>query len=364
MGAAPHDAELERAWGRALYRWWEHTNREYLHGALRRPQIHLGDGEAHLGEWDPAQRRITISRQHIRRDPWTAVLDTLRHEMAHQFVWEVLGARDERPHGEAFRQACQRLRCDPRPTAAAHVAGDDEQRVVRLVRKLLSLGDSPNENEAQAAVNKAQRLLLEYNIDLVEADAARAFERRQLGRVKGRHPAWELWLAMILNEYFFVEVLWVRSYDAPRDREGTLLEIYGTATNLDMAEYVYDYLSQLLERLWDDYRTARGLTDNRERMRYFAGVLQGFHGKLGRQRADLAEGAADVPATRDLVWQGDPQLQAWYRWHNPRIQTRQTGGVAASDAFRHGVEEGRRVSLRRPVTSADGRGGLLTEGRG
>ncbi len=369
MGSAdPHDpADLERAWGRALYQWWEFYDREYLHAVLQRPLIHLGDGRQRLGEWDPTLRRITISRHHIRTDPWTDVLDTLRHEMAHQYVWEILRVHDEEPHGAAFREACHKLRCDARATArrercdSATRAPDEvtEARVTRLVKKLLSLADSPNENEAQAAVNKAQRLLLEYNIDLVESDADRGFERRQLGPVKGRHPAWELWLAMILNEFFFVEVLWTRSYAASHDRRGTVLEVYGTQTNLDMADYVHAYLSQLLERLWADYRRARSLRDNRERMRYFAGVLQGFHGKLGQQRVELDE----PEETTALVWQGDSRLQSYYRYHNPRVQTRQTGGVVASEAFRHGVEEGRRVNLRRPVDAASDFGGYLAGGR-
>ena len=154
-----------------------------------------------------------------------------------------------------------------------------------------------------------------------------------------------------------LEVLWTRSYVAAHDRDGTVLEVYGTRTNLDMADYVHAYLTQLLDRLWSDYRRARSLRSNRERMRYFAGVLQGFHGKLGRQRVDLEE----LVETTALVWQGDDRLQSYYRYHNPRIQTRQTGGVAASEAFRHGVEEGRRVNLRRPVESSQRFGGYLAQ---
>ena len=359
----PPDArgELGAAWVRALYRWWEFYDREYVRGALRRPLIELGDGRTHLGQWDAAHRRIVLSRYHVQDDPWADVLDTLRHEMAHQYVTEVLRPHDEAAHGEAFYEACRRLRCEPRasgrhPQAAQVTARAEEERVVRLVKKLLSLADSPNEHEAQAAVNKAQQLLLEYNIDLVETDAERAFERLRLGPVKGRHAAWELWLAMILNEFFFVEVLWTRSYDAGRDHEGTVLEVYGTVTNLEMAHFVYDYLSQLLTRLWDDYRRRRGLDGNRERMRYYAGVLQGFHGKLTQQQQ-----AGGTATSRALVWRGDVRLREYYRYHNPRVETRQSSGVAASEAFHHGVEEGRRVHLRRPLASSgSGLGGYLS----
>jgi hypothetical protein len=45
------------------------------------------------------------------------------------------------------------------------------------------------------------------------------------------------------------------------------------------------------------------------------------------------------------------------------VETRTTGGVLATNAYRDGVEEGRRVTIRPPVGAAASAGGLLT-GRG
>ena len=355
--AVPDPLELSAAWVRALYRWWEHYDHEYLRGALRRPRIRLGEGIAQLGSWDPGLRRITISRRHILEDPWSEVMETLRHEMAHQYAGEVLGAGGEPPHGPAFREACRRLRCDGAESRSGDRPGPGEH-VVERVKKLLSLAGSPNENEARSAMDKARRLLLKYNVDLVEADGERGFTRRQLGPVKGRHSSWEFWLATILNDFFFVEVLWALSYAARRDLEGSVLEVYGTPENVDMAEYVHGYLEWLLRTLWDDYRARRGLKGQRERMRYWAGLLQGFHEQLSRnQRARSAAGSS-----RELVWKGDARLRAWYRHHNPRIVVRHSAGVAATEAFDHGVEAGRRIRLRRPLSGGGAFGGYLEGG--
>jgi len=353
-------AELWEAWTRKLYSWWHHYNAEYLAGALEPPVIELGDSEHRLGVWDGEHRRIVLSARHLEGDPWTAVMDTLRHEMAHQFAHEVLGAGDETQHGDAFRRACHRLRCEPRASVSAAgsargAPGGEDERLLRVLKKVLSLADSPNEHEAQAAVNKARRLLLDYNLDVVSLDRERQFEARSLGPVKGRRASWELWLAMVLNEFFFVEVLWARTYDAARDRDGSVLRVFGTRSNLDMAAYVYDYLAALLPRLWAAYRERAGLTGNGERLRYWAGVVQGFHAKLGEQARDLAAGS------EALVWQGDPRLREYYRHHNPRVETRRTSGVRASEAYRDGVDEGRKVSIRRPLSDApQGFGGRLT----
>ena len=356
-------AELLAAWNRKLYLWFSQYNEEYAGGGLRRPVIVLGSGSRQLGSWDPVLRRITISVEHVRRDPWLEVMDTLRHEMAHQYAHEVLEAEDL-PHGPAFRRACEVLRCSPRAEAAATgepLAGEGDERILRVLKKVLSLATSPNENEAQAAVDKARRMLLEYNVDLVALDRERNFDCVAVGEIKARRSTWELWVAAILNEFFFVEVLWARTYQARRDRMGTVLQLFGTPTNLSMASYVHDYLANLLPRLWEQYRRDNRLAGNRERMRYFAGVAQGFHDKLAREAEAAADPGTDT-GTAALVWKGDGRLRQYYRYLNPYVQTRTTAGVSSSEAFRDGLREGRKVEIRRPLSAGSGFGGLLGQG--
>ena len=334
-------ASLRAAWVRKLYMWWGYYNEEYLAEALQRPVIRLGGSERALGTWDGTRRTLTIAETHVARDPWPVVMETLRHEMAHQYVADVLRAEDESPHAAAFQEACQRLRC--RPTARATASGlPEEDRILRVLKKVLSLAESPNAHEAEAAVQKARQLLMKYNIDLVELDRKRQFGTRCLGAVKGRRTSAELWLAALLNRFFFVEVLWVQGYDAQHDRLGTVLQIYGTSQNLDMAEYVYAYLLHLLDGLWASYRVENEIPSNRERQRYFAGVLEGFYQKLGAQEQALAQ-------TRALVWKGDARLKAYYQYLNPRVRTRYGGGVMQTPVYRDGIAEGHRVTIHRPV---------------
>ena len=342
---------LRDAWNRKLYLWWDHYNQDYLQDALSRPQIRVGDSGG-LGSWTGDRRILTISAEHIGRDPWHSVMETLRHEMAHQYAHEVLEADSEGPHGQAFVQACEKLRCSPRATASgrdleqpAQAPPHAEDGILRRLKKLLSLSSSPNEHEAEVAMQKARHLLMKYNIDLVEADQERRFERRTLGSLKGRHTSAEIWLAAILNEFFFVEVLWAHSYEAVRNRVGTILEVYGTPQNLEMAEYVFAYLTNLPPMLWNAYRKESGLTSNRERQRYFAGVLEGFHRKLKEQSRTLVE-------SQTLVWKGDGQLRSFYRHINPRVTTRYGRGVTQTQAYQDGLVDGQQVTINKPVSES------------
>ena len=348
------ETALHRAWVRKVYAWWHHYNDEYLDGAMRVPLIELGGGSGVLGSWDAERRLLRVAESHIGCDPWLSVMETLRHEMAHQYASEVLKAVDETPHGSAFHRSCEKLRCTPEARAKGKLTHGKsaEDHLLQRLQKVISLTDSPNEHEAQTAVNKARRLLLKYNIDAVEIDRARDFGHRCVGSVKGRRASYELWLALILQEFFFVETLWVPTYRAREDKSGTVLEIYGTPANLDMAEYVYTFLRGLLERFWLEYKTEQKLPGNRERQRYWGGVLEGFHHKLAAQERQIG-------ADQALIWRGDSQLKNYYRYLNPRVRTRYGSGVAESAAYRDGLADGHRVQIHRPVQSAAGFGGYV-----
>ena len=61
------------------------------------------------------------------------MVEVLKHEMAHQYAHEILGARDESAHGEAFRTVCQRLGID--------ASGDVPQSLVTNVAGQVLIDD-------------------------------------------------------------------------------------------------------------------------------------------------------------------------------------------------------------------------------
>ncbi len=137
--------------------------------------IELSDAASRLGRWVPDVRTIEIARRLVLEQPWGVVVEVLKHEMAHQYVHEVLGAVDESAHGPAFRDLCERLGIDASAAGMPAAAGttDEDARVLERIARLLALAESANVNEAQAAMNAAQRLMLKHNLESV-VDARRA----------------------------------------------------------------------------------------------------------------------------------------------------------------------------------------------
>lgn len=345
--AAPIPDETLTAWNRELYWWWDLYNWQYLREALRRPVILLSDSRAQLGSWDLARRAISLARDHLARDPWAAVMETLRHEMAHQYADEVLRAGSERPHADAFRHACERLRVrveeglDPGGAAAAT---DPGRGVRNTILKLLSLATSPNEHEAQAAVKKARQLLLKYNIDQAELHPESPYAIRQVGEVRARHAAYESELAAILNDFFFVQIIWANGYDPRTLCRGRVLELYGTRFNLDMAEYVHRYVTGLLPALWEDYRAPRDLPRRGHRLSYYSGVLRGLHDKLRQQDRYFR-------TERALVWAGDPRLTEFFRHHHPHIAYQSHTRARVSATYLDGMRQGKEIVIHRPIST-------------
>ncbi|HTL94655.1 MAG TPA: SprT-like domain-containing protein [Gemmatimonadaceae bacterium] len=91
-------------------------NRRYFDGSLEPIAIAVSRRmRSRLGQYtmagDGLSHEITISRSHIRREPWTEVLHTLLHEMVHQWQAEQ-GLRLD--HGRAFREKAREVGIEPR----------------------------------------------------------------------------------------------------------------------------------------------------------------------------------------------------------------------------------------------------------
>jgi hypothetical protein len=358
---------LERALVRQLAETWAEINHNHFRGRLRRPVFTFTDSERRLGAWDSPARTLSISRRLVLDRPWAIVREVLKHEMAHQFVDEVLGIRDQTAHGPAFEALCRQHGIDasaagepPASLAGSDGDGADDERggpqVLRRIARLLALADSPNAHEAEAAMRAAQRLMLKHNIDASAAAAREGFTFRQLGAASGRVSAAEHVLAGILGRHFFVEAIWVPSY-RPRDgQRGRVLELCGTPSNLDVAAYVHGFLLETGERLWRGHRAERRLKGNQERRRFLLGVMMGFDDKLAASAADNRR--------EGLIWVGDPALQAYMARRYPRRRGGTGIGIAATETYEQGREAGRNIVLSRPIqTPPESRGRLLSPSR-
>lgn len=343
-------------------------------GALRPAHFAVGDQLSRtLGLWDLRTRTISLARKLLQGRRWPALVHVLTHEAAHQLADEAYGAhgRRETAHGPSFRRACAALGIDHAATLdeeALLSSESPESDVARKIRKLLALTASPNRHEAEAALAKAQYLALKYNVELAATGAAPGagaatlrpdYAFRLFGQPKKRFPAYTWAAASLVCDHYFVQYI-CRGWDDRAELLGggrfQIIELYGRPDNLDLAEYVLDFLLAQGEREWTAFRKARKAAGERlprgARNAFVQGMVEGFRGRLTAERARLAQ-------THALVWQGDPALDAYYRERNPHVRTFRRGFVDHTGARAAGEAVGRELSINPAVKGAGGTRGLL-----
>ncbi len=346
------DDKIKNAWIRQLREDWHTANYNFFKNKMRFPQLTLSASEGVLGHWQGGRLRcISMSIPLIQSAPWEYVQEVLYHEMAHQYVEEVLGILDEAPHGPAFKQLCFEHEIDSgaRGEVMEWITGrrnkglvqSQDHKMMDKVNKLLALAESANIHEAESAMSKAHTLLLKHNLSVLDLKNRSHYIHKQIGEVGRRSPAKSI-LSAILSKFFFVETIWTFGYDAKRDKRGRVLELYGTAENVEIAEYIHDTLRHISEGLWQNYKRQEAIQGNRHRRSFIYGLLNGFHVQLDRRWVENQ--------SKNLVWKGDPALQAFFRKRNPkRVHTASRYSKSSHSAYRSGVAQGLTLVIHKGI---------------
>lgn len=345
--------QLHRAWLARLRTEWQTVNRDRLADRLQPPVMQIDRGTTvRLGRWQVTGRILAISEQHVWDHPWEEVLETLKHEMAHQYASEVLGNTGETAHGPGFAEACRLVGVAARATGTPGT-GDRSgaDRILGKVRKLLALAASPNVHEAETAMAAANTLLLKYNLELTGSPEAAGYGWRRIGSTSAALPVEAKLVASILSQFFFVECIWVSVYNARRDRMERQLELIGTETNLELAAYAHDFLHHACNGLWRGAQRTLAARGRESRREFVAGVLTGFSHKLKAER--------ETHAGRGLIWLGDPNVKRFFRDRYPSTRTLGGGGVRRGAAHDAGMAAGRELRIHKGVESRGSGGGLL-----
>lgn len=346
-------SELETALLRQLQLTYDWENHVRFRDRLAAPVIALSDAATRFGRWIRSTRTLELSRALVLNRPWPEVVSVLDHEMAHQFVDEVLGVHEETAHGSTFQQVCADRGIDARASGppASSVDSLEGDRILDRIRKLLALAGSPNQYEAEIAMRHAHELMLRHNID--NAGPNRGYELRLLGDPGKRTTQMQSEILCLLAESFFVKAIRIPVYLPTSGKHGTMFEISGTRPNVEMAAHVYAFLLATAERLWRENRGDARVRSGRDRIAYQSGVIRGFRDKLRAERVEL-RGAG-------LVWVGDAHLDAFYRARHPRTTTHRSN-VRVNAAHAAGCEAGRTIILHKPVEHGSGNSRRLLTG--
>jgi hypothetical protein len=351
--------ELENRILHGLSEEWELCSwrlKSPLRQQFKKPIFSLSDMTNRWGYWSYDKREICLSRKLVRDYSWGTTREILRHEMAHQLAQEVLGGLNQKPHGEAFHQACLLLGANPKASGSyptledrihAQTASDDDKMLSRI-QKLMALAESSNQHEAEAAMAKANELMTRFNISMIDQKIPRNYDSIFVGKPALRNPREMHYLAILLNKYYFVECIWVQAYVIEKQKLGRVLELSGTTQNVQIAEYVYYFVKNFIDTQWKQYNKSKRLTHHR-RSDFADGIIQGFEYRLKRQqRRFKRKHGVD---SQSLINVSDPQLTEYINYRYPSIKkTYTSSGNAHESIINDGRHVGKNLIISKGIT--------------
>ncbi len=384
-----------RNWSKQLSKEYDGIAWEYRLKLIR-PPIEILAVESYWGQWDPFNRLIKISAKLIENNSWDVVKKILKHEMAHQIVSDLFRAEQE-GHGPLFRKACELIGLESdfqgSQTDLPHKIrnwkddlanfGDqnpivgrksepqtEETKILNRVQKLMALAQSSNENEALASMEKVQELFEKYNLKRIinRRTFSGASSKEELNEenvytiieLKSKKlEAYQSHIGAILQEFYFVKIVYASLYYPIQNETYKTLEILGAKENVQMAEYVYFFLKEQIYALWKDYskRLDYGAKFKRS---YLVGLLQGFQSRLRamkehRERTHLKETSfsSSEKSNRSLmILENDKELSKFVSSRFPRLRSTSTSrsGIYGS-VYESGKSDGKQIVIHKGVNS-------------
>lgn len=332
---------------------------------LKRPLIIIENLLDSFGKWDPNRNCIFISENLILCYSWDKVISVLKHEMAHQFVTQIYGTDDA--HGHDFNTACTRLGLDEIYRKSALCLSQDfpdwrntdisieEQSILRKVEKLLSLASSDNEHESYLAMENVRNITKKYNLSrLINNDNLHHVSLTINLKVK-RASSSVFYISDILQEHYFVSVVFSKVYDIQKNEEHRTLVLMGEKHNILMAEYVYEYLHRQINVLWKYYQKTKKISA-KFKGSYQKGVLEGFNHKLRALKANAEPQNQNINHENALIKVYATQLNHYVKTQFPKTSSVHQSGLIYKDHYDNGSKEGKRINLSRPINQKSSSG--------
>jgi hypothetical protein len=371
---------LKKNWASMLYRGthlWSSSKLPYEDFYLHPPRVIFMSGAPYWAGYSRREKKIYISEELVFNFPWFVVEEFYKHEALHHMMYSIAmnGGYDRSGlHTQMFEDFGLRLGIhpfyltdtvenmvltpNPEVKFFSYPVEPEAQNVLSKVKKLLRLSNSKVAAESEAALAAVARIMAKHNIKAIEEKNQKSsYGRRSIELKRVRLSDRINQIALILNNHFCVVPIYSTSYNAIRDRMEKNLIICGRPENLVFAEYIFHFLMERTETLWQEYhRTSRPLTMS-ARYSFQGSLLVGFDQKL-RQAAKASEnshltgGAENYSALMEIK---DPGLKDYVNTVFSRLTNTRRQGFNPSDALsaNAGYAYGKSLNINRPLEAGD-----------
>lgn len=238
---------------------------------------------------------------------------------------------------------------------------DDKTKVIDRIKKLLALSASPNEHEAASAAEKAQALLAEHNLSMMDVKSETKNEDSFVIDTDTRSSSspWRRRLATACATLYFCEYYYTFHYEPTPKRSCGYIRhdihnFVGAPHNIAVAKMMFVYLTNTVERLAREgaKTVAKGLRSGYEtsfKTACTSRVCARIHKRIADAKAGgmiKTEGGTNLPALADLYDRTKMQLQVFLDKQGAKLKTTNLKATLSNSlGARDGAAAGDRIGL-------------------
>lgn len=301
-----------------------------------------------LGYFDFRHYEIGISKKLMYSAFDDVIRNVIRHEIAHYLAFLFYGPNEG--HGENFKIICDKLKWHAEVSNAysnidienlkqIEKSSNKSIELLNKVKKLLALAASDNVNESEMATMKANKLLMDHNLSLINQTEHEneVMVRRVLSSTKknAKHIA----IYEILKTFYVSPVF-------NHGRGIFYLEIVGSPENTEIAEYVANFLDLELDRLWLITKKNSKLSGVVAKNSFLRGISKGYLEKIVAQKTQS-------PFQKELVLIDKSLMQNLKMVYN-RLGSSYSSDLKSNEhAHNLGRETGSKLSINPGIKSKE-----------
>ena len=241
-----------------------------------------------------------------------------------------------------------------------------DNNIVEKIKKLLRLSESSNQHEAESALSFAKELATRHEIDLYSIDAwkdqqeTETFERVDIDAGQRLCVASD-YVGSIIIQHFGTRVIYFGNRVS-----GRKIAFIGKKNEVEIAQFVYSFLSETMMRLWRQYQI-RNQIDTSHRTSWFMGFYNGLSAKLTAAK-EKAESESFASLDQDKVAEvknkyalvrvsNEEKLATVVKTHFNNLKNiNKQRSVTDYKTYIHGQETGKTVNINRAIGQTQNQG--------
>jgi hypothetical protein len=201
---------------------------------------------------------------------------------------------------------------------------NDENRVIEKIQKLFQLSNSPNENEAAAALKKAEELMKQYNLTVGRVNYIEK-------RLKLNHFRIPEWVNLV-----FVSVCYANNCQPASCHGFGSLSLCGRKINVFLSIEMFNYLTETVKRMAKEKCKDRGHKFNHDFKKAVAVTLSERLNEYGKRVSWAVDRDQEIKNIREYT-------------QNPLSKKRagENMDIEEYEAFEEGQKAGKSISLNK-----------------